>query len=126
MKAPARRSVSYVVEANDEGRAHRLGVNSLAIDPNVQQDIGGDAGQGGVLYSAGRDGVVASWDLHFKYKRSTTDDDELSWTLSQDFTVSDTCILCPELPFYLSFAKKNHRFTQPNNSIPHQNMVPIL
>ncbi|KAI7852561.1 WD40-repeat-containing domain protein [Circinella umbellata] len=79
MKAPARRSVSYVVEGSDEERAHRLGVNSLVIDPTVQLDtVNGDIATGGILYSAGRDGVVASWDLHVEHVReqqdTTTDD----------------------------------------------------
>ncbi|KAI8078256.1 WD40-repeat-containing domain protein [Gilbertella persicaria] len=59
MKA-TRHKVSYVVNLCNEERAHCLGVNSLAIDTTRE---------GGVLYSAGRDGVVASWDLHLKFKR---------------------------------------------------------
>lgn len=84
MKASARRSVSYVVEACDEERAHRLGVNSLAIDPNVQQTMDGSTGHGGVLFSAGRDGVVASWDLHFKFHRPSV---QAEWELDHDFQV---------------------------------------
>ncbi|KAI7883139.1 WD40 repeat-like protein [Lichtheimia hyalospora FSU 10163] len=82
MKASARRSVSYVVEACDEERAHRLGVNSLAIDPNVQQTMDENTGHGGVLFSAGRDGVVASWDLHFKFHRPSVHAD---WELDHDY-----------------------------------------
>ncbi|ORY94461.1 WD40-repeat-containing domain protein [Syncephalastrum racemosum] len=55
MKGAARRKVSYVVDTCETQHAHRLGVNSLAIDPN-----------NAVLYSAGRDGVVAGWDLHIQ------------------------------------------------------------
>lgn len=84
MKASARRSVSYVVEACDEERAHRLGVNSLAIDPNVQQTTNETTGHGGVLFSAGRDGVVASWDLHFEFHRPSVHAD---WELDHDFEV---------------------------------------
>lgn len=73
MKAPARRKVSYVVEATDGGRAHRLGVNSLALDSTVH-DTCESTGVGGILYSAGRDGVVAGWDLHLPFKRTKTDD----------------------------------------------------
>ena len=106
MKAPARRSVSYVVEGSDEERAHRLGVNSLVIDPTVQLDtVNGDIATGGILYSAGRDGVVASWDLHVEHVReqqdTTTDDiDPMNgentnegdqWIFDQGFQV---CIDC--------------------------------
>lgn len=55
MKAATRRKVSYVVNLCNEKQAHCLGVNSLAIDTSTE---------GGVLYSAGRDGIIASWDLH--------------------------------------------------------------
>lgn len=55
MKAATRRKVSYVVNLCNEKQAHCLGVNSLAINTSTE---------GGVLYSAGRDGIIASWDLH--------------------------------------------------------------
>ncbi|KAI8139501.1 hypothetical protein BJV82DRAFT_626258 [Fennellomyces sp. T-0311] len=87
MKAPARRSISYVVEGHDEQRAHRLGVNSLAIDPNVHTNHDGSA-TGGILYSAGRDGVVASWDLHLQYEHSqeqTSNDSTDKWVFDQGF-----------------------------------------
>lgn len=71
MRASTRRNVSYVVEASDEERAHRLGVNSLAIDPNATLDLEGESPVGGILYSAGRDGVVASWDLHMDLSSSS-------------------------------------------------------
>ncbi|CAO3678603.1 unnamed protein product [Rhizopus microsporus] len=45
-----------------------LGVNSLALDAS-RCDIKDDTAEGGVLYSAGRDGVVASWDLNIRFKR---------------------------------------------------------
>ncbi|KAI8882025.1 WD40 repeat-like protein [Backusella circina FSU 941] len=50
-----RRRVSYVVSLSNNQQAHCLGINSLAIDSSRD---------GNVLYSAGRDGIVASWDLH--------------------------------------------------------------
>ncbi|KAG1453550.1 hypothetical protein G6F56_007542 [Rhizopus delemar] len=55
MKAATRCKVSYVVKSANDEQAHCLGVNSLAVDT-----LGNN---GRVLYSAGRDGVVASWDL---------------------------------------------------------------
>lgn len=60
MKAATRRKVSYVVNLCNEKQAHCLGVNSLAIDTSTQ---------GGVLYSAGRDGIIASWDLHLNLEQ---------------------------------------------------------
>ncbi|EFW19356.1 hypothetical protein D8B26_007595 [Coccidioides posadasii str. Silveira] len=45
--------VSYELPMPDGPGGHRLGVNGLAID----------AGRS-ILYSAGRDGVICSWDLH--------------------------------------------------------------
>ncbi|TGZ83715.1 WD40 repeat-like protein [Ascodesmis nigricans] len=51
MARKARQRISYVLPlANSPG--HRLGVNSLAIDSN------------GILYSAGRDGAICSWNLN--------------------------------------------------------------
>ncbi|KAI5807257.1 hypothetical protein DFH27DRAFT_590196 [Peziza echinospora] len=44
-------SIYFLPLANSNG--HRLGVNSLAVDP------------AGILYSAGRDGLICSWDLGF-------------------------------------------------------------
>lgn len=50
-----RRRVSYVISLSNNQQAHCLGINSLAIDSSHD-----------VLYSAGRDGIVASWDLDLK------------------------------------------------------------
>ncbi|KAI8974896.1 WD40-repeat-containing domain protein [Pilobolus umbonatus] len=61
MKKSSRRKVSYVVNSSTEEQAHCLGVNSLAIHPAT-----------GILYSAGRDGIVAAWDLHLNEKGKTT------------------------------------------------------
>ncbi|RAL13994.1 Pkinase-domain-containing protein [Aspergillus homomorphus CBS 101889] len=46
--------VTYVLPLPDAPGGHRLGVNGLAVDPDSS-----------ILYSAGRDGVVCSWDLNF-------------------------------------------------------------
>ncbi|KAH8705109.1 WD repeat protein [Talaromyces proteolyticus] len=47
--------VSYVLPLPDAPGGHRLGVNGLAVDT-----------ESGILYSAGRDGVICSWDLNHK------------------------------------------------------------
>lgn len=70
MKAATRRKVSYVVKLCNEEQTHCLGVNSLAIDTS-NCNAKTDNAEGGVLYSAGRDGIVASWDLHMDFKRNT-------------------------------------------------------
>ncbi|PYH44543.1 Pkinase-domain-containing protein [Aspergillus saccharolyticus JOP 1030-1] len=46
--------VTYVLPLPDAPGGHRLGVNGLAVDTDES-----------ILYSAGRDGVVCSWDLNF-------------------------------------------------------------
>ncbi|KAJ5690279.1 hypothetical protein N7462_004671 [Penicillium macrosclerotiorum] len=46
--------VTYVLPLPDAPGGHRLGVNGLAVDR-----------QNSILYSAGRDGVICSWDLDF-------------------------------------------------------------
>jgi WD repeat-containing protein 48 len=79
MKAPTRRKVSYVVKLCNEDQAHCLGVNSLAIDTSHCKSTG-DTAEGGVLYSAGRDGIVASWDLHLNFRKETSDATE-KWRL---------------------------------------------
>ncbi|KAL0135275.1 WD domain-containing protein [Mucor lusitanicus] len=70
MKAATRRKVSYVVKLCNEEQTHCLGVNSLAIDTS-NCNAKTENAEGGVLYSAGRDGIVASWDLHMDFKRNT-------------------------------------------------------
>ncbi|KAG5638120.1 hypothetical protein H0H81_001723 [Sphagnurus paluster] len=46
---------------------HRLGISSLALDTATQ--LAGRAAPEGILYSAGRDGLVISWDLGLPMKR---------------------------------------------------------
>ncbi|KAF8469164.1 hypothetical protein BDZ91DRAFT_87629 [Kalaharituber pfeilii] len=59
MARKARQRISYVLPfANSNG--HRLGVNSLAVDA------------AGTLYSAGRDGLICSWDLGVNLQRKAT------------------------------------------------------
>jgi WD repeat-containing protein 48 len=54
-----RRKVSYVVNLCNEEQTHCLGVNSVALDTS----------KSGVLYSAGRDGIVAGWDLNMAFNK---------------------------------------------------------
>lgn len=70
MRATTRRKVSYVVKNENDDHAHRLGVNSLALDPTAGRDAS-NPNLGGILYSAGRDGVIAGWDLHMPFQRAS-------------------------------------------------------
>lgn len=49
----------YVMSSNSSNVGHSLGVNSLAIDPTPQEN----SSTSGLLYSAGRDGLVNCWSL---------------------------------------------------------------
>ncbi|CAO3591395.1 unnamed protein product [Absidia cylindrospora] len=71
MKAQTRRKVSYVIRQPNGRKAHCLGVNSLAIDKNTVYNNDDNLGtaEGGLLYSAGRDGVVAGWQVHIPLKQ---------------------------------------------------------
>ncbi|ODN93585.1 hypothetical protein L198_05454 [Cryptococcus wingfieldii CBS 7118] len=46
---------------------HCLGVEALALDTTTVLE--GDSSPGGILYTAGRDGLVASWDLDIPHTR---------------------------------------------------------
>lgn len=50
----SRTLVRYTIPLDSSSQSHRLGVNSLAIDPSGS----------GTLYSAGRDGIIAAWNLN--------------------------------------------------------------
>ncbi|KAI7898188.1 WD40-repeat-containing domain protein [Cokeromyces recurvatus] len=92
MKAATRRKVSYVVKSCNEEQMHCLGINSLAIDTSFHNKTGDNA-EGGVLFSAGRDGIVAGWDLNMKFKREIINSGE-KWKLdlqSQTITPKPTC-----------------------------------
>lgn len=93
MKGAARRKVSYVVDACETQHAHRLGVNSLAIDPN-----------NAVLYSAGRDGVVAGWNLHIQ--------------LDSNETSKVPRLLCQYLPF-----SRLHSLPMPHRACFHSSIL---
>ncbi|CAI2176828.1 6755_t:CDS:10 [Funneliformis geosporum] len=65
MRKAAKRKVSYVITHNKDDHGHLLGINSLALDTTTFDSSGKP---GGVLYSAGRDGVINSWDLHLSLR----------------------------------------------------------
>lgn len=53
----SRTLIRYTIPLGEQQNdGHRMGVNSLAVDPH----------NGGTLYSAGRDGVVCAWNLKFQ------------------------------------------------------------
>ncbi|KGO35869.1 Protein of unknown function DUF3337 [Penicillium expansum] len=56
--------VTYVLPLPDAPGGHRLGVNGLTVDR-----------QNSILYSAGRDGVICSWDLDFPLPSSSAPKD---------------------------------------------------
>lgn len=59
--------VAYVLPLPDAPGGHRLGINGLTVDR-----------QNSILYSAGRDGVICSWDLDFPLPSSSTSKDASS------------------------------------------------
>ncbi|CAG8554257.1 4650_t:CDS:2, partial [Scutellospora calospora] len=66
MRRASRRRVSYVITHNKDDHGHLLGINSLALDTTTLNPETGKPE--GILYSAGRDGVIASWDLHLPFR----------------------------------------------------------
>ncbi|KAG0362124.1 hypothetical protein BG005_006619 [Podila minutissima] len=60
--------ISYVLRKDENRNAHLLGVNALALDTSTltAKDTHGHGVPGGILYTGGRDGMIASWDLHFE------------------------------------------------------------
>ena len=69
MRRAAKRKVSYVITHNKDDHGHLLGINSLALDTTTPNTDSGKPG--GILYSAGRDGVINSWDLHLPLREQT-------------------------------------------------------
>ncbi|CAG8457094.1 773_t:CDS:10 [Funneliformis caledonium] len=68
MRKTAKRKVSYVITHNKDDHGHLLGINSLALDTTT---FGSSDKPEGILYSAGRDGVINSWDLHLPLRGRT-------------------------------------------------------
>ncbi|KAF8982692.1 hypothetical protein BGZ46_000810 [Entomortierella lignicola] len=77
--------ISYVLRKDENRNAHLLGVNALALDTttltaNSESYTSRNEGShrerrhhhskyhvpGGILYTGGRDGMIAAWDLHFE------------------------------------------------------------
>ncbi|KAL7270779.1 hypothetical protein RUND412_006501 [Rhizina undulata] len=59
MARKPRQRISYVLPLANSPGGHLLGVNSLTVDNN------------GILYSAGRDGMICSWNLNIDLNRPT-------------------------------------------------------
>ncbi|KAG1438469.1 hypothetical protein G6F56_012631 [Rhizopus delemar] len=93
MKAATRRKISYVVKSRNDEQAHCLGVNSLAIDAS-QSNVNETTAHGGLLYSAGRDGVVASWDLSLQFKKEFKKNGEESWSIDRQLQNSTEKTSC--------------------------------
>ncbi|KAG5335573.1 hypothetical protein C0989_000981 [Termitomyces sp. Mn162] len=71
---PLRKSTETELPKSNKHPRHRLGISSLALDTSTQ--LTGRAAPEGILYSAGRDGLVISWDLGIPMKkRKATKDD---------------------------------------------------
>lgn len=62
--SPVRRPVSL---SQAKHPRHCLGISSLALDTSTV--LSGSSAPGGILYTGGRDGLVASWDLHVPHRR---------------------------------------------------------
>jgi hypothetical protein len=59
--------IRYVLPVSHDQPGHRLGINSLAIDTTTV--YAGTREPTGILYSAGRDGMLSAWDLHLPLRR---------------------------------------------------------
>ncbi|CAG8445457.1 6484_t:CDS:10 [Ambispora gerdemannii] len=76
MRRFARRRVSYVITHDQDEHGHLLGVNSLTLDAST---VNPDSGKPeGILYTAGRDGVISSWDLHMPFREKREESDSLN------------------------------------------------
>lgn len=63
--------IRYVLPFSHSQPGHRLGINSLALDTATSTD---GATPQGILYSAGRDGMVSAWDLHLQLNKRTIEE----------------------------------------------------
>lgn len=61
--------IRYVLPFPQSQTGHRLGINSLALDTSTTTQNA--FGPQGILYSAGRDGMVSAWDLNLQLKKRT-------------------------------------------------------
>jgi len=73
--ANAPNRIRYVLPVSQAQPGHRLGINSLAIDPTTRS-ANNDSGNGGrgILYSAGRDGMVSAWDLNLQLRKRESEE----------------------------------------------------
>ncbi|CAG8458613.1 6499_t:CDS:10 [Paraglomus occultum] len=67
MRRGPRRRVSYVISHDNKEQGHFLGANSLALDTTTVNPKTGRPE--GILYTAGRDGLIYSWDLHLPFRQ---------------------------------------------------------
>ena len=114
--------ISYVLRKDETRNAHLLGVNALALDtttltansdsihlePHSQDGHHSHSRRsrhslpGGILYTGGRDGMIASWDLHFEVKQA--------FNGPPCYAVMQSCC------YALDGVKQQHRlFTLPNH-----------
>ncbi|KAI8801164.1 hypothetical protein BJ742DRAFT_40981 [Cladochytrium replicatum] len=60
--------ISYIVRGDEAPEPHHTtGINSLALDLSTPTES--DGHPGGILYTAGRDSIVNSWEVHVDYQR---------------------------------------------------------
>jgi WD repeat-containing protein 48 len=64
--ATAPNRIRYVLPFPHSQPGHRLGINSLALDTTTITNGGSPSG---ILYSAGRDGMISAWNLNLQLKR---------------------------------------------------------
>ena len=64
--------IRYVLPFSHSQPGHRLGINSLALDTSTITNTA--TGPQGILYSAGRDGMVSAWDLNLQLKKRATEE----------------------------------------------------
>jgi len=64
--------IRYVLPFPHSQPGHRLGINSLALD-TATADSGGNLPQG-ILYSAGRDGMISAWNLNLQLTPRETEE----------------------------------------------------
>lgn len=60
--------IRYVLPFPHSQPGHRLGINSLALDTSTITDNAARPLQG-ILYSAGRDGMVSAWNLNLQLRK---------------------------------------------------------
>ncbi|KAG0234464.1 hypothetical protein BGW41_001137 [Actinomortierella wolfii] len=65
-------TISYVLRKDKNSSGHLLGVNALAFDHTTPTTA--DGIPGGILYTAGRDGMIAAWDVHLEAIISASSD----------------------------------------------------